>query len=378
MCNAWFLDLETGVKRNMRILYVITGLGVGGAERQVIDLAERFQQRGHEVKICYLTGPALLRPKNDSIELVSLDVEKTFSGLMGGLFKLRRLVKQFNPDVVHAHMVHANLLSRLTRPFCSIKKLVNTAHSTHEGGKARMLAYRLTHSLADVTTNVTLEAVRVFEQKKACPVGTMLAVPNGIDTERFKPDSVARAQVRASEGLSERDELVVAVGRLVDAKDYDNLLNAFKTVSESRPQAKLWIVGDGPYRQALTELVGTLGLSSAVRFLGVRSDVSKIYNAADLYVLSSAWEGFGLVVAEAMASEKLVVATDCGGVKEVLGGCGYLVPAKNSKRLAQAMATALDSSPSEKDQLSRTARTRIVEHYSINEIVGIWTRLYTA
>jgi len=362
----------------MRILYVITGLGVGGAERQVIDLAERFQQRGHEVKICYLTGPALLRPKNDSIELVSLDVEKTFSGLMGGLFKLRRLVKQFNPDVVHAHMVHANLLSRLTRPFCSIKKLVNTAHNTHEGGKARMLAYRLTHSLADVTTNVTLEAVRVFEQKKACPVGTMLAVPNGIDTERFKPDSVARAQVRASEGLSERDELVVAVGRLVDAKDYDNLLNAFKTVSESRPQAKLWIVGDGPYRQALTELVGTLGLSAAVRFLGVRSDVNKIYNAADLYVLSSAWEGFGLVVAEAMASEKLVVATDCGGVKEVLGGCGYLVPAKNSKRLAQAMATALDSSPNEKDQLSRTARTRIVEHYSINEIVGIWTRLYTA
>lgn len=63
-------------------------------------------------------------------------------------------------------MVHANLVSRIIRPFCSIKKLVNTAHSTNEGGKVKMLAYRLTHSLADVTTNVTHEAVRVFEQKK--------------------------------------------------------------------------------------------------------------------------------------------------------------------------------------------------------------------
>lgn len=361
----------------MKILYIITGLGVGGAERQVLDLAERFHRQGHEVKICYLTGSALLRPQSSDIELIALDFEKSISGVIGGLFKLRGLIKDFAPDVVHANMVHANLVSRIIRPFCSIKKLVNTAHSTNEGGKVKMLAYRLTHSLADVTTNVTHEAVRVFEQKKACPVGEMLAIPNGVDTERFKPDPVARAALRSSEGLDEQDELILAVGRLVEAKDYQNLLHAFSILSESRPKAKLWIVGDGPQNQFLADLSGSLGLDHAVNFLGVRSDVDKIYNAADLYVLSSAWEGFGLVVAEFMATEKLVVATDCGGVKEVVGGLGFLVPAKDSQRLAQSMCAALDLAPSEKNRMTSSARSRIIDHYSIHKIVEIWAGVYT-
>ena len=361
----------------MKILYIITGLGVGGAERQVLDLAERFHRQGHEVKICYLTGSALLRPQSSDIELIALDFEKSISGVIGGLFKLRGLIKDFAPDVVHANMVHANLVSRIIRPFCSIKKLVNTAHSTNEGGKVKMLAYRLTHSLADVTTNVTHEAVRVFEQKKACPVGEMLAIPNGVDTERFKPDPVARAALRSSEGLDEQDELILAVGRLVEAKDYQNLLHAFSILSESRPKAKLWIVGDGPQNQFLADLSGSLGLDHAVKFLGVRSDVDKIYNAADLYVLSSAWEGFGLVVAESMATEKLVVATDCGGVKEVVGGLGFLVPAKDSQRLAQSMCAALDLAPSEKNRMTSSARSRIIDHYSIHKIVEFWAGVYT-
>ncbi|MFJ7884999.1 glycosyltransferase [Pseudomonas sp. NPDC096917] len=362
----------------MKILYVITGLGVGGAERQVLDLADRFSSQGHEVKICYLTGPALLRPKSNDIELLPLNLKKTMPGFMVGIIKLRKIIKDFVPDVVHAHMVHANLFTRIVRPFCAIKKLINTAHNTNEGGRARMLAYRLTHSLADVTTNVTLEAVHVFEQKKACPVGTMQAIPNGIDTDIFKPDLLAREEIRTSEHVGEDEKLIVAVGRLVDAKDYGNLLSAFSELCQKRSNVKLWIVGDGPEREKLAGSVKLLGLSQYVRFLGVRSDVNKIYNAADLYTLSSAWEGFGLVVAEAMASEKVVVATDCGGVKEVLGGCGYLVSRKDPTALAQAMSAALDLSPEDSRKLSASARERIVENYSINEIVDVWARIYTS
>ena len=142
------------------------------------------------------------------------------------------------------------------------------------------------------------------------------------------------------------------------------------------PEAKLWIVGEGNERAVLTDLVISSGLSDKVRFLGVRSDVHQIYNAADLYVLSSAWEGFGLVVAEAMASEQLVVATDCGGVKEVLGGHGYLVPAKDSPALALAMQTALRLLASERALITQAARHRILENYSLNTIINVWERLY--
>ncbi|MQT71897.1 glycosyltransferase, partial [Pseudomonas sp. FSL R10-0071] len=123
---------------------------------------------------------------------------------------------------------------------------------------------------------------------------------------------------------------------------------------------KLWIVGEGSERQKLTDLVIQLNLSNKITFLGVRSDVANIYNAADLYVLSSAWEGFGLVVAEAMASERVVVVTDCGGVKEVVGECGYLVPAQNSLALKNAITNALDISNAEAENMGRLARKRIV------------------
>jgi len=362
----------------MKILYIITGLGIGGAERQVLDLADRFSEQGHTVGICYITGPVLLQPKNKNIKLIGLGLNKSLVGFVKGVLKLRSIIKAFNPDVVHAHMVHANLFSRIVRLICPIKKLVNTAHSTNEGGRARMLAYRLTHALADVSTNVTLEAVKVFEQKKACPVGSMQAVPNGIDTELFKPDPIARNLIRTSECVGDHEELIVAVGRLVDAKDYRNLLSAFSELSKIRPNIKLWIVGDGPERKQLDDLVSHLGVDHLVRFLGVRSDVSRIYNAADLYVLSSAWEGFGLVVAEAMASEKIAVVTDCGGVKEVLGECGYLVPPNNSLALMEAMNTALELDPLESIKISGLARHRIVNNYSIHEIVNVWTKIYSS
>ena len=362
----------------MKILYVITGLGVGGAERQVLDLADRFCAKGYEVKICFLAGEALLKPKNRSVEIIGLGLQKNISSLIKGFCKIRKIIKDFSPDVVHAHMVHANLFSRFVRPFSSIKKLINTAHSTNEGGAIRMLGYRITHFLADVTTNVTVEAVRAFEQKKACPENSMVAIPNGIDIDVFKANPTVRASLRASEGIGDADKLIVAVGRLVDAKDYENLLRAFHAFFLVMPSVKLWIVGEGVERGKLTAQVASLDLSGQVRFLGGRSDVNDIYNAADLYVLSSAWEGFGLVVAEAMASEQLVVATDCGGVKEVLGGHGYLVPAKDSTALMQGMKSAFELSESNRACITSAARQRIIEQYSIDKIVNVWDRVYRA
>ena len=123
----------------MKVLFVITGLGVGGAERQVVDLATRLVQLNHQVKICYLTGsPANLSIPNQ-IELIGLGVRKSVWGFFMAYAALRRVILRFQPDVVHSHMVHANILSRLVRLTTPIARLVCTAHSTNEGGKLRML-----------------------------------------------------------------------------------------------------------------------------------------------------------------------------------------------------------------------------------------------
>ncbi len=360
----------------MKILFVITGLGVGGAERQVVDLATRLVQLNHQVKICYLTGsPANLSIPNQ-IELIGLGVRKSVWGFFMAYAALRRVILRFQPDVVHSHMVHANILSRLVRLTTPITRLVCTAHSTNEGGKLRMLGYRLTARLADVSTNVSAEAVAAFEAQGAVAPGTMLAISNGIDTERFQPSDSARLELRKREGVHEDEQIVLAVGRLNEAKDYPNLFRAFADVLSSSVNVRLWIVGDGELRKDLEEEIARNGITEKVRFLGIRSNVADWMNAADVFALSSAWEGFGLVVAEAMACEKVVVATDAGGVKEVLGDCGYLVPTRNASALSAALKEALHLPPEAANSLGQRARERIVSQYSLENIAKRWCAIY--
>jgi glycosyltransferase involved in cell wall biosynthesis len=122
--------------------------------------------------------------------------------------------------------------------------------------------------------------------------------------------------------------------------------------------------------------VKKLGIENKVNFFGVQSKISDWMNGADVFVLSSAWEGFGLVVAEAMACEKVVVATDAGGVKEVLGDCGFLVPTRDSKLLSEALVRALALSSSEAQALGADGRQRVLTHFSLDFVVQRWLAIY--
>lgn len=362
----------------MKILFFITSLDVGGAERQVLDLALRLKALGHVVKVAYLTGEGALLSDEVSVEAIGFNIKKTVVGFFRSVFLLRRLVKDFSPDVLHSHMVHANLLARCVRVLTSMPRLICTAHNTNEGGKLRMLAYRLTGSLADITTNVSHDGVKTFEAKGAVKPGSMLAVPNGIDTDKFYFDEARRSFIRNREGVLPHEKIVLAVGRLAEAKGYPELLRAFALVCAEDQDIRLWIVGEGALRQRLILLTESLKISHRVTFYGLRNDVEDFYNAADLYALSSLWEGFGLVVAEAMATERVVVATDCGGVRDVVGDQGILVEPGDVRGLATAMRSGLDMDFSAARKLGQLARLRIVETYSLERIVMSWIDLYSS
>jgi len=360
----------------MRILYLITGLGLGGAERQVVDLADHYASRGARVMIVYLTGAARLHPSSPDIEVLGIGMERSVTSLVQAFFRIRRLVLAFRPDVVHSHMVHANLLARLVRLITPMPRLVCTAHSTNEGGRMRMLGYRVTHRLADVTTSVTREAARALVARLAAPGGGIVAVVNGIDTDRYRPCAEERQRLRQDEMVRPDEKVILAAGRLVKEKDYGNLLLAFSMLRKTRERCSLWIAGEGPLLLELQGLADRLGISERVRFLGARSDTPALFNAADVFVLASKWEGFGLVVAEAMATEKVVVATDCGGVREVLGDCGYLVPPGAADLLCEALLQALSMDQRDAAVLGRRARQRIREHYSLECVANIWSQIY--
>jgi len=360
----------------LRILLVSTGLHVGGAERQVVDLADSLAARGHLVMIAYMVDGVALRPGQRRVMLYPLHCAKTPRGLLGGYARLASLIYRWRPDVVHSHMVHANLLTRLVRLAAPMPRLVCTAHSNREGGRAIMLAYRMTDALADVTTHVSHEAAAEYEQAGAVPEGRMLTVHNGIDVCRFERGELSRhLGVEDWPGPADRRR-VLAVGRLVSEKNQAALLRAFALVVDDYPDTDLWIAGEGPLRADLETLRDQLGLTDRVFLLGERHDVPALMRAADLVVLSSRVEGFGLVVAEAMASGTLVVATDVGGVAEVMGNHGFLVPPDDVAALAQGMWGALRMEPSRASLLAACNRAYVARRFDIRRVTEDWLDIY--
>lgn len=352
----------------IKILYVITGLGVGGAEKVVCDLADQMSTLGHQVKIAYLTGGILVRPKNINIDLISLDLNNLY-GLYSASKKYKKLIQDFQPDVVHAHMVHANIFARISRIRCTVPKLICTAHNSNEGGKLRMMAYRLTNFLSDFNSNVSQEATESLISKGAFNKNNLTTVYNGIDLSKFKSFKTAK----------KIDEIMVlSVGRFNEQKDYPNLFKAIKILKDNSliEKVKFYIAGDGELRSYLEKTIEDYGIKNNVVLLGKRSDIPELLNQSDYFVLSSRHEGLPTVVIEAMACETFVVATDCGGSAEILGETGILVPIQNSEALAKGLEQAMSLTEDQIRNNGKLARERVEKLFSLEASVKKWLALY--
>lgn len=352
----------------MKILYVITGLALGGAEKVVVDLADQMLHRGHEVKIAYLTGEVLVYPKSDQIEIIPLNLNN-LKGLWLASQNYRNLIKAYQPDVVHAHMIHANIFARLNRIGCAIPRLLCTAHSSNEGGKVRMMAYRATNFLSNFNSNVSEQARQSLIQKRAFTSDNLHTVYNGVDLNKF---------TKLSHNHQEKNQInILAVGRFSEAKDYPNLLHAIAILCKQTDKAfHVKIAGDGELRQQIESLIQELKIEQYVTLLGKRADIPDLLCQADIFVLSSVFEGLPTVVLEAMACQCYVVATDCGGTSEIMGDTGRLVPIKNSQALADAIQYALSLGLDQKHLNNEKARARIEHTFSLDTSVNTWLMHY--
>lgn len=362
----------------MNILYVITGLGLGGAERVVVDLADKMSNLGHKVVIAYLTGEILVRPKNINIDIIALGLNNP-SKLLQVSMKYRKLIHSFQPDVVHAHMFHANIFVRLCRLFIRVPRLICSAHSKNEGGKLRMLAYKFTHNLADITTNVSQEASESFIAYKAVPDNGIMTVYNGIDLEKFQENNDIEF-LKKQLNINKNAKVFIAIGRFHDAKDYPNLIRAYYNFLKNNPKkiTYLIIVGDGDLSliRQIKKMLDEYSLHENILLLGRRNDIAALLNLADFFVLSSKYEGLPTVVIEAMACGTFVVATDCGGCAEIMGDTGILVQPQNSEALAKALNDAINKTSLEIKENNLNARHRIENLFSLEKSIEVWLSLY--
>jgi glycosyltransferase involved in cell wall biosynthesis len=362
---------------SLNLSYVITSLEYGGAQSQIVALLGRLKARGWDARLVSMLSPSAF---TDELKAADINVE-TLNMRRGvpnptALIRLVRILRRHRPHIVHSHLVHANLLSRLARPFTNVPSLICTAHSIYEGPHRRALAYRVTDRLCDLTTQVSMAGVQRYVETAAVPKDRIRYVPNGVDVARFKQNSIVRQQVRHELGVDD-EFLWLAVGRLEKAKDYPNMLQALARLAHGS-KAILMIVGEGVLKRHLEDLARELSVKSRVRFLGVRKDIPALMNAADGFVLSSAWEGLPMVLLEAAASSLPVVSTNVGGSKEIVleAKTGFLVPPSNSGALAGAMTKAASLSNAARLQMGTAARAYVEQHYSLDMVVDTWESIY--
>lgn len=371
-------ELRIAEELEKSLLIVTTGLAFGGAESQLVSLSLKLKARGWQVNILSLTKPRAYCEilKRNGIDVHSLGIRHKLPNPYA-FFNAIKIVRHTKPTIVHSHMVHANLFARILRIFQPFPVLVCSAHSINEGGLFREVLYRLTDPLGDITTQVSMAGLESYIKRGVVSAGKIIYVPNGVDLGIFKPDSELRAQLRQQLGL-EGNFVFFAVGRFCEAKDYPNLIHAFNKLMSKHQNIKLAIVGHGEEYDAIVSMSMEFSLQCDTIFLGSRSDVHKLLNAADAFVISSKWEGLPCVLLEAAAMRLPIVATDVGGISQVIKNSksGYLVTPGNPVALAKAMESLLNITPEERMELGNRVQQIAQEQFTIDKVVSKWEELY--
>ena len=327
-------------QRGPRVMIVIHGLGTGGAEMMVLNLARELAGAGHPVQVVSLHGDQtdvaeLMR--RAGIDVVALNKAKGPDPRT--VLRLRTAMRSFCPTVLHTHLPVLEYVLPAARLYGKRVKIIHTVHNlAHKETQRSVLRslnrYAFSHGIVPVALN---EEVRASVCRKyALPASAVPVVGNGIDLDAF----LCR---RDPEDLRDRPVRLLCVARLAVVKNHALLLEAMARLRGAGREVSLTLVGDGPLRSQLVEHAQALGVSDCVRFAGRQRDTAAFYRRADIFVLLSTYEGMPMSILEAMAAGLPVVATRAGGVPEIVkdGVNGALVKA-DAGAAAAAIAAICD------------------------------------
>lgn len=327
------------------VTHFVENLERGGLERTVVDLARTQAARGQRCQVVCLFGRGVLAGELDAAGVPVFACGKRRGFDPRALARARRRIVAHGSDVLHTHNATAHYHAVLATLGLGLRA-INTRHGMGalDAASRRERLYRLSLRRTDAVATVCEAARRELEHAGWPHAARLVAVPNGIDVERFAPrDERARERLAGTLGLPPHTRVIGTVGRLNPVKDHAALLQAFARLRDAMPDTALVLVGDGALRGELAALAAAPELAGRVHLLGDRSDVANLLRAFDLFVLSSRSEGYSIALLEACASGLPIVATEVGGNAEIVhaGENGLLVPPGDPAVLADALRVLL-------------------------------------
>jgi glycosyltransferase involved in cell wall biosynthesis len=341
---------------NMKILHVDEQTGWRGGEQQASWLIEELAKRGHGIGIAGRPGSAILAHDHGGVAVEKYSVPMRSEADVPSMRRLGNIVGDNEFDIIHAHSSHAHTFACMAKKFSGRGQAVVSRRTDNMPGSSWLNRWK--YSLPDQFVPCSRRVDEVLSDF-GVPDNRRTLVYDCIRPDLLEVDPIDRADL----GVGEDAEIIFTAGALSGAKDFENLVRAVPFFIDRFPNARVLIAGEGSLRTRIEHAIDELDLNDVVTLLGQRSDVANLLHSADLYASSSSTEGLGTSVLEALACELPVVATDAGGVKEMVlnGRTGYLVPKKDPAALGKAIAASLE----DRANAQSMARTGI-EHINAN------------
>jgi glycosyltransferase involved in cell wall biosynthesis len=371
----------------IKVVHVITGLNIGGAEQMLLKLLSNVDNTRFDFSVISLITPGVLAPVIEAlgIPIYTLNLQPGQFTLRA-LFRLRKIIKFLQPDVIQGWMYHANLAVSLATIMYgkSISVVWNIRHSLHMLEMEKSLTKlvikvgaRLSHKPYKVIYN-SYASVLQHQQIGYCATNHV-AISNGFDGESFKPDMDARISLRDQLGISSADHILIGlIGRYHPLKDHDNFLHAAALLLQKKENISFVMVGANvdAKNHELQATIEKLGMMGKVFLLGESHEIPRIMAGLDIHVSSSQSEAFSNVIGEAMVCGIPCVVTDVGDSARLVGDAGVVVVARDPHALMEGLLKIVNMNAVERTEIGLRARQHILNNFSIAVIVSRYEALY--
>lgn len=375
-------------EQRQSILFVITTLDRGGAETMLVRLLDELDREHYDPAVICLSprGPLAEDLETLRIPVTSLGLNPAFPNPLK-IWTLIKIIYQTKPDLIHTWMYHADLLGgiggRIAGNAPVLWSLRQSNFDSEKTNSLTLLVVQLCVWLSHWIPERIISCSRTGKEvhvEAGYPADNIEVIPNGFDTGEFHPDPDRRCRMRQELGLEDEDFLIGLVARFHPQKDHETFVRAAASLREQYPNVNYLLCGQGTTsnNDRLYGWIRDEGLEERFYLLGEREDVRSVYCALDLMTSSSAYgEGFANVLGEAMACGVPCVTTDVGDSAYLVGNTGIVVPPETPDELAEGWRMFLEMASSRRKELGERARRRIVEHFTIENIVDRFECLYS-
>jgi sugar transferase (PEP-CTERM/EpsH1 system associated) len=366
--------------RTFKVMHVVNQLAVGGTEKNVLKVATKLTE-GLEHCICCIRGcdASLVASQLHPEQVMALNLPKApFSFFVP---KLVRAIREYKPDIVHSRNWGA-IESVLAARIAGVPVAIHSEHG-YEGDSVTRTPLRqrwmrrLVLATADAVFTVSRDLRDFHARQAGVPEKRLRVLYNGVDTQRFSPSPIVREKTRSALGLSPRDFVIGAVGRMVPIKDYDTLINAASALHEKDRTFKLLLLGDGPELRRLVDLAQNLIGSGGFISLGRSKNVPEVLTAMDVFVQTSLNEGMSNTILEAMATGLPVVVTRVGGNTEIVeeGNTGWMFQPGDVEHLSEIIF-GISTNAEARQMSGHAARQRVQDKFSDERMLENYRELY--